>query len=45
MAQGEAYAKGLDAAAGDNRGVAAPGSGDELFIPPTAQPSKPQARV
>ena len=39
MAQGEAYAKGLDAEAGDN-GDPAPGSGDELFIPPTAQPVK-----
>jgi hypothetical protein len=44
MAKGEAYAKGLDADHGDNRG-AAPGSGDELFIPPTAQTPKPQARV
>ena len=44
MAQGEAYAKGLDAKAGDH-GTAAPGSGDELFIPPTAQASKPQPRV
>jgi len=44
MVQGEAYAKGLDASHGDN-GAAAPGSGDELFIPPTAQPVKPQARV
>jgi hypothetical protein len=44
MAQGEAVAKGLDANHGDNRN-AAPGSGDELFIPPTAQPSKAQARV
>jgi len=44
MEQGEAYAKGLDAGAGENRS-AAPGSSDELFIPPTAQPSKPQARV
>ena len=44
MAQGEAYAKGLDAGHGDN-GDAAPGSGDELFIPPTAQPVKPHAQV
>ena len=44
MAQGEAYAKGLDAKAGDN-GSAAPGSGDELFIPPTAQPVKAQPAV
>ena len=44
MAQGEAYAKGLDAGLGDN-GAAAPGSGDELFIPPTAQPVRPQAGV
>jgi len=39
MAQGEAYAKGLAADAG-NSGNPAPGSGDELFIPPTAQPLK-----
>jgi len=39
MAQGEAYAKGLAADAGNN-GNPAPGSGDELFIPPTAQPVK-----
>ena len=45
MAQGEAYAKGLDADHGDSKRVAAPGSGDELFIPPTAQVAKPQARV
>jgi len=44
MAQGEAYAKGLDAGFGDH-GHAAPGSGDELFIPPTAQPPKPQPRA
>jgi hypothetical protein len=44
MAQGEAYAKGLDASLGSN-GAAAPGASDELFIPPTAQPVKPQARV
>ena len=44
MEQGEAYAKGLAADAGGNGG-AAPGSGDELFIPPTAQPVKPQARA
>ena len=44
MAQGEAYAKGLDAGFGDN-GNAAPGSGDELFIPPTAQAAKAQPRV
>ena len=36
MAQGEAYAKGLEAGAGD-QGAASPGSGDELFIPPSAQ--------
>ena len=36
MAEGEAYAKGLDAGTGD-QGAAAPGSGDELFIPPSAQ--------
>jgi len=42
MAQGVAYAKGLDAGAG-NSGTPAPGSGDELFIPPTAQAvAKPQ---
>src|SRR6187402_1052296 len=41
MAQGVAYAQGLDAKAGDG-GSAAPGSGDELFIPPTAQAAKPQ---
>jgi hypothetical protein len=43
MAQGEAFAKGLDAKAGDGNGSAAPGSGDELFIPPTAQapPAQP----
>ena len=45
MAQGEAYAKGLDARAGDNNGTPGPGSGDELFIPPTAQASKPQPTV
>jgi len=39
MVQGEAYAKGLAADAGNN-GNPAPGSGDELFIPPTAQPVK-----
>ena len=44
MAQGEAYAKGLDAEAGES-GNPAPGSGDELFIPPTAQVSKPQPGV
>ena len=44
MAQGEAYAKGLDSRLGDN-GSAAPGSGDELFIPPTAQPVKAQAQA
>jgi hypothetical protein len=44
MAQGEAFAKGLDAKAGDN-GAPAPGSGDELFIPPTAQAAKTQPRV
>jgi len=44
MAQGEAFAKGLDAKAGDN-GNPAPGSGDELFIPPTAQAAKTQPRV
>jgi hypothetical protein len=43
MAQGEAYAKGLDAGAGDNGGAAAPGSGDELFIPPSAQAQRPQS--
>ena len=37
MAQGEAYAKGLDAGAGNHNGSAAPGSSDELFIPPSAQ--------
>ncbi len=41
MAKGEAWAKGLDADAGDS-GAAAPSAGDELFIPPTAQ-GKPQA--
>ena len=40
MAQGEAYAKGLDSGAGD-LGTAAPGSGDELFIPPSAQAQRP----
>ena len=44
MAQGEAYAKTLDAGIGDNRS-AAPGSSDELFIPPTAQAVKPQPRA
>jgi hypothetical protein len=44
MAQGEAYAKGLDAGAGD-LGTAAPGSGDELFIPPSAQAQRPPAQV
>jgi hypothetical protein len=44
MAQGEAFAKGLDAKAGDSR-APAPGSSDELFIPPTAQAAKPQPRV
>ena len=44
MAKGEAYAKTLDAGAGDS-GNPAPGSGDELFIPPTAQASKPQPQV
>jgi hypothetical protein len=44
MAQGEAFAKGLDAKAGDS-GNPAPGSGDELFIPPTAQAAKAQPRV
>ena len=44
MAQGEAYAKGLAADHGSN-GAAAPGSSDELFIPPTAQPVKPQPTV
>jgi hypothetical protein len=44
MAQGEAYAKGLAATAGDS-GNPAPGSGDELFIPPTAQAAKAQPRV
>ena len=44
MAQGEAYAKGLDAEAGES-GNPAPGSGDELFIPPTAQASQPQPGV
>ena len=46
MAQGEAFAKGLDAGAGDKNGGAGPGSGDELFIPPTAQPAmRPQAQA
>ena len=44
MAQGEAYAKGLDAAAGDT-GTPAPGSGDELFIPPSAHAQRPQPQV
>jgi hypothetical protein len=44
MAQGEAYAKGLDAGAGTN-GAAAPGSGDELFIPPSAQAQRPQPQA
>jgi hypothetical protein len=44
MAQGEAYAKGLDAGAG-NSGAAAPGSGDELFIPPSAQAQRPQPQA
>ena len=44
MVQGEAFAKGLDAKAGDN-GNPAPGSGDELFIPPTAQAAKTQPHV
>jgi hypothetical protein len=42
MAQGEAYAKGLDAETGSNGGGAAPGSGDELFIPPSAQAQRAQ---
>jgi hypothetical protein len=46
LAQGAAYAKGLDARAGEKNGAAAPGSGDELFIPPTSQPApKPQAQA
>ena len=44
MVEGEAYAKGLDATAGDS-GNPAPGSGDELFIPPTAQAAKTQPNV
>jgi len=44
MVEGEAYAKGLDAKAGDS-GNPAPGSGDELFIPPTAQAAKTQPSV
>ena len=44
MAQGEAYAKTLGADAGDS-GNPAPGSGDELFIPPTAQAAKTQPSV
>ena len=44
MAEGEAYAKSLDAGTGD-QGGAAPGSGDELFIPPSAQAQRPQAQV
>ena len=44
MVEGEAYAKGLDAKAGDS-GNPAPGSGDELFIPPSAQAAKPQPAV
>ena len=43
MAQGEAYAKGLDPEAGNGKGSAPPGSGDELFIPPSAQAQRPQA--
>ena len=44
MAQGVAYAKGLDAGTGDSRNPA-PGSSDELFIPPTSQPARAQARA
>lgn len=44
MAEGEAYAKALDSGTGD-QGGAAPGSGDELFIPPSAQAQRPQAQV
>jgi hypothetical protein len=40
MAKGEEYAKGLDPRVGD--GGNAPGSGDELFIPPTAQAQRAQ---
>lgn len=43
MAQGEAYAKGLDPEAGNGKGNAAPGSGDELFIPPSAQAQRSPA--
>ena len=42
MAQGEAYAKGLAPEAGNGNGSAPPGSGDELFIPPSAQAQRPQ---
>src|SRR4051794_33297959 len=42
MIQGEAFAKGLAADAG-NSGTPAPGSSDELFIPPTAQRVKAES--
>ena len=42
MTQGEAYAKGLAPEAGNGNGSAPPGSGDELFIPPSAQAQRPQ---
>lgn len=45
MEQGEAYAKGLAPEAGNGNGSAAPGSGDELFIPPSAQAQKLQPQA
>lgn len=40
MALGEEFAKGLDAGAGD---MPVPGSGDELFIPPSASAQRAEA--